>query len=787
MSQSPYDPTTLEKVFELLDNKLVSLGIPGALSFVGITKARENQWREATGCFVGAAIVWIVIKLGKKFAPVLDQGLDRVIEASGKAWSTLWSGFEREYLEQQAALCSEYVSEGFNPDKTVIPLLEEVIVPLDLSGVVDNADESLRSDNLDIWKLLARSRQDAKFRQMSILAKGGMGKTTLLRHIALIYGQGKQRRHRAPTLVPVLLRLRLWVDVLTQPQPPSLPTLITEHHVPGLSKNHPLSAPSQWAEKLLKTGNALVMFDGFDEVPEEHRAQVSQWLSAQMQEYRASKSVFILSSRPAGFKDYQAKKPASPIFVKPFNPEQQELFIRRWYLCQGHVYRKRHHAKRVASERSENLITQLKERQDELGYMAENPLLLTMLVTYHRFDPTAQLPRQRLGLYQGISKLQLDDRPRARNIQMVLPYEKSLRLLQDIALAMAQGDRLALPRNGLLNFLKKQPFVQQEEVEAADWLDQMVEVSELLVEREPGDYEFPHASFQGFFAATRLAQSPDSEKSNQLVLQNWTGAIWRETVLLYTAQLSPKSLDAVIREACQKGSEAAELAALCLKEYPRFKKLSAELLALFQDLNTVATNSKYQTLKAFLKAGEWKEADNETYRLMITTVGKEKGQGFNRADLENFPCEDLKTLDQLWVSYSNGRFGFSVQKKIWQECGSPTTNVKDWDRFCVKVGWQTPDATSVSYASLNFHPGKSPAGELPVWWDGLELGRGGVLRSSSSSLIKNYNFHPGKSPAVEYTVVYVPELVGGCGGGFAWGVLFSSLAQRLVNCSTSQS
>lgn len=737
MSQEPpsYEPTTIETVFELLDKKLVSFGVPGALSFVGITKAQESQWKEAIGCFVGAVAVWTAIKVGKKLAPKLDEGLDSLMLASGQAWSAVRSDPTGHYLQQQARLCEEFTAEGFNPDRTTIPLLEEVFVPLDLSGVIGSwernqstrsrkrlpilPDAELLSDNLNIWKLLARSRKDAKFRQMSILAKGGMGKTTLLRHITLIYGQGKQRRYRAPTLVPFLLRLRDWVDVLTHPQPPTLPTLIAEHHVPGLSKNNPLTVSAEWAEGLLQKGKALVLFDGFDEIPDEHRPQVSQWLSDQMQEYRDSSSVFILTSRPAGFKDYVAQKPASPIYVKTFNTAQQNLFIRRWYLCQERACRsekQRRQVKQVADERSDHLIAQLQERREELGYMAENPLLLNMLVTYHRFDPTAQIPRQRLGLYQGICKLQLDDRPKARGIQMVLSYGKSLSLLQEIALGMVRTKRLTLSRSALLNFLEKHPLVQREEVDAVEWLKQMTDVSELLVEREPGEYEFPHATFQGFFAATRLALAQEKtviERNVQLIVQNWTAAIWRETVLLYTAQLPPKVLNFVIREACKQGSEASDIAALCLKEYPRPEKLSDASVALLQRLETVATDSKYKALEDYLKAGEWKKADYETYRLMIMTVGKEEGQWFDREDFETFPCEDLKTLDQLWVKYSNGNWGFSVQKRIWQECGSPMDYDKNWEKFGDRVGWRK-GGDWLSYNDLTFDLKKSPRGEFPV-------------------------------------------------------------------------
>lgn len=741
----PYSPTTIEKIFESLDNKLVTFGIPGALSFVGITKARESKWQEAGWCFAGAAALWIVIKVGKKLAPKLDQAMDWAIANIERSLldgiSAIRSDFEGKYLRQQANLCEEFTTEGFNPDSTIIPMLAEVFVPLDLSGALGISDSAepidrrnnrnttnyrdlarlqrdsvLRSEDLSIWHLLARSQRDRKFRQMSIRAKGGMGKTTLLRHVALIYGQRQYRRYRAPKLVPVLLRLRDYIEPLTQAQPLSLPKLITERHVPSLFKDQPLTPPPQWAEKLLSSGAALVMLDGFDELPEGKRQNVSYWISNQMRQY--PKSVFIVTLRPAAYKDYVAQRPAVPIFVNKFNPSQQEKFIRRWYLCQERGCRSENqirHAKRVATERADRLIDQLQQRRAELGYMAENPLLLNMLVTSHRFAPSKELPRQRLELYRGICKLQLEERPRARQIHMLLSFEQSLRILQILALEMVKANRIKVPHQGLFRFLEQQSVFRQEEVAPADWLKQIVEVSELLVEREPGEYEFPHLSFQGFFAATRLAQPQDAaniQANAQLVLQNWNGAVWREAVLLYTAQLNPKLLDWVIRQACELDSEAAELAGICVKEYPRREKLSAELRSLLENLKEVTQGSKYQHLEDLLKNQQWREADQETYRLMITTVGKDEGQWFGRADLETFSCEDLQILDQLWVKYSRGKWGFSVQKQIWQEYGSPMNPNQNWEKFGERLGWRK-DSDWVSYDDLEFDFQKSLQGGLP--------------------------------------------------------------------------
>ncbi|MBE9179866.1 GUN4 domain-containing protein [Oculatella sp. LEGE 06141] len=130
-----------------------------------------------------------------------------------------------------------------------------------------------------------------------------------------------------------------------------------------------------------------------------------------------------------------------------------------------------------------------------------------------------------------------------------------------------------------------------------------------------------------------------------------------------------------------------------------------------------AIHPRYAKLLNYLASASWREADQETYRLMITTVGKRDGQWFDRADLENFPCEDLRTLDQLWVQYSNGKWGFSVQKRIWQECNSPMEYNDDWETFGDRVGWRKEERWRDSN-SLTYNFQNSSVGEFPSRWGG---------------------------------------------------------------------
>lgn len=126
----------------------------------------------------------------------------------------------------------------------------------------------------------------------------------------------------------------------------------------------------------------------------------------------------------------------------------------------------------------------------------------------------------------------------------------------------------------------------------------------------------------------------------------------------------------------------------------------------------ITADPKYQKLEELLQNQQWKEADQETYWLMITIVGRIKGDYFHRKDLETFPCEDLQMLDHLWVKYSEGKWGFSVQKRIWEECGSPK-NYNRLVRFSDRVGWYK-NSHWLEYEQLTFDLQKTSPGEFPV-------------------------------------------------------------------------
>ncbi|MHC5931119.1 AAA-like domain-containing protein [Nostoc sp.] len=104
----------------------------------------------------------------------------------------------------------------------------------------------------------------------------------------------------------------------------------------------------------------------------------------------------------------------------------------------------------------------------------------------------------------------------------------------------------------------------------------------------------------------------------------------------------------------------------------------------------------YTQLEYFLKAKNWESANRETDKLMLNIAKRETEGYLDYEQINSFSCDDLRKIDQLWVSNSDNRFGFSVQKKIWISTKNRLgVKPEDWNdldnenylQFAKAVGW----------------------------------------------------------------------------------------------------
>ena len=119
----------------------------------------------------------------------------------------------------------------------------------------------------------------------------------------------------------------------------------------------------------------------------------------------------------------------------------------------------------------------------------------------------------------------------------------------------------------------------------------------------------------------------------------------------------------------------------------------------------------YTQLRSLLAAGKWKEADEETATVILKAAGIEGKDNLDLEDINKIPCVDLCTIDQLWEKYSSGQFGFSVQKRMWEEVGGKV-DYETEKKLGERVGWRK-GGSWLHYSDITFST-QAPMGHLPT-------------------------------------------------------------------------
>ncbi|BAY44386.1 GUN4-like family protein [Scytonema sp. HK-05] len=135
----------------------------------------------------------------------------------------------------------------------------------------------------------------------------------------------------------------------------------------------------------------------------------------------------------------------------------------------------------------------------------------------------------------------------------------------------------------------------------------------------------------------------------------------------------------------------------------------------------VADIHKYKKLQDLLAAGNLREADWETIRVIQTITKEPDLAAITPDDMREFPCDELRVIDGLWTKYSQGRFGFSVQIQTYQSVGGSFDTTINQDNTVIEkfgevVGWRVDgkwlkcdDLDYTLAAPVGCHPSR--------WWN----------------------------------------------------------------------
>ncbi len=197
------------------------------------------------------------------------------------------------------------------------------------------------------------------------------------------------------------------------------------------------------------------------------------------------------------------------------------------------------------------------------------------------------------------------------------------------------------------------------------------------------------ANANSYSAAIAIAQTiPDTVPNYQEVkdsINTWSGKILEYATKVYQ---EGKLEDAIkLTDIIPDNSSAKTKIPNLISQWEQEQEQAHRQVSLISK----TTGVDYNRLRDLLEAGNWKEADRETTRIMLQAAGREKEGWFRREDIKKFSCEDLRIIDQLWLESSQGKFGFSVQKEIWQRNGRPThargKQNESWRKFEIEIGW----------------------------------------------------------------------------------------------------
>ena len=119
----------------------------------------------------------------------------------------------------------------------------------------------------------------------------------------------------------------------------------------------------------------------------------------------------------------------------------------------------------------------------------------------------------------------------------------------------------------------------------------------------------------------------------------------------------------------------------------------------------------YAQLETHLQNKEWHQADAETDKIILKVAKESRDLDTN--SINNFDCNALQKIDQLWTANSNGRFGLTPQKKAYLEASNEFDdyNQSTYEAFGDRIGWRIFGVWSL-YEDLKFND-IAPRGHLP--------------------------------------------------------------------------
>ena len=351
----------------------------------------------------------------------------------------------------------------------------------------------------------------AEFNKIFILGKPGAGKTTFLKHTAL------RAINREIDGVPVFVTLKELSDSGME----IVPFIVHQFKI------HRLPEPEIFVERLLKSGKALVLFDGLDEVNLEGNKRADLIRALNDFVYQYSDCMILITCRVAAT-DYSFTQ-FEYVEMADFDEIQMGCYIDLWFVGDGV---KRKACRSALLENEENKAVR---------ELAQTPLLLALLCLV--YEERGEFPPNRDEIYDEATRALLVKWDSSRNIlrdgvykQLSLKHKQ--KMLAHIAAHTFDAGDYFLPEEkvvGLIEtYLKGVPGLEEPDGELV--LKAMEAQHGIFVERARRIHSFSHLTLQEYFAARYIVDNEQRDTIEQL-MHHVGDDRWREVFRLTAGML----------------------------------------------------------------------------------------------------------------------------------------------------------------------------------------------------------------------------------------------------------
>ena len=398
-----------------------------------------------------------------------EEAVKTFVETKIKPIFTNWGKDESRSIELENCL-SEYLLRCYAKNNIMTTIvfgklqktLEDLYIPLILQEYRNEEEKWIIDDNCyDILE---------KYNRILIVDMAGMGKSTIVKYFAC---QGMN----LDKSIPIVIELRKLKNGQTILE-------FIQKQIKSFDNNIEINE----IVAMLKKGDFVIFFDGYDEIANENKPEVLDTI----QEFtsNANNTKIVITSREDD--NLTSLGEFKCVNIKPLNEEEAYKLIRK-YDNDGEI--------------SKKLIKRLKEDSsiEVLNEFLSNPLLVSLL--YKTFEYKEEIPYKKIGFYAQVYEALFNDHDKTKGSAYV--HEKRTKLdkyqfeqvLRAFGFLCLKTDKVEYSSQLIHQLL-------EQSIKRFGWLkisvdDFLYDVTHAVpfIQKDGNEYKWIHKSFMEYFAA----------------------------------------------------------------------------------------------------------------------------------------------------------------------------------------------------------------------------------------------------------------------------------------------